>query len=80
MNKLILSQTGVFRLQQLAHQMRSCTGIRHKLSDQKSILHLLHECQNCADTAVRKQLHAFSDILDNTQSHVLQQNGVMLTH
>jgi len=76
MDKLILSQTGVYRLQQLASQVRHITGIRHKLADECAMLELLRSCASSKHVVIRSYFAAFASELNDQQRSSLQARGV----
>jgi len=76
LDKLIFSQSGVFRLQQLASQVHSITGMRHKLSDQSSMMELLRDCASSNHSVIQEHFAAFSSELDSGQVGSLVANGV----
>lgn len=76
MEKLIFSQSGVYRLQQLASQVRSITGIRHKLSDESAMLELLRSCARSNHKVIKTYFAAFTSELDDTQRSSLLAKGV----
>ncbi|GAB1265418.1 hypothetical protein NBRC116493_27550 [Aurantivibrio infirmus] len=76
MDKLIFSQSGVYRLSQLASQVHSITGMRHKLSDQSSMMELLRDCATSNHSVIQEHFAAFSSELDSTQVSSLVANGV----
>ena len=76
MEKLILSQSGVYRLQQLASQVHHVTGIRHKLSDESAMLNLLRDCANSKDKVIQTYFAAFSSELNEDQASKLRARGV----
>lgn len=77
LNKLIFSQTGVYRLQQLANQVHMHTGVRHKLSDQQAMLQLLRDSALSNDDTIQEYLAAFTNELDDSQKASLLNTGVL---
>ncbi len=78
MKSLMLTQAGIYRLQQLANMVRQKTGVRHKLSDQKSIVNLLRYSCTSTDTTVYRAFGAFTDELDDEQRAQLQSRGLLI--
>lgn len=76
LDKIIFSQSGVYRLQQLASQVRSITGIRHKLSDESAMLELLRCCATSDHKVIRSYYAAFTSELDARQMDSLAAKGV----
>lgn len=76
MDKIIFSQSGVYRLQQLASQVRHITGIRHKLSDESAMLELLRSCASSNHKVIKTYFAAFTSELDEQQRSSLQARGI----
>jgi hypothetical protein len=76
MEKLIFSQSGVYRLQQLASQVRTITGIRHKLSDESAMLELLRSCARSNHKVIKTYFAAFTSELNDQQRSSLLARGV----
>ncbi|MCW8195528.1 hypothetical protein F6455_12085 [Proteobacteria bacterium 005FR1] len=76
MDKIIFSQSGVYRLQQLASQVRNITGIRHRLSDESAMLELLRCCASSNHKVIKTYFAAFTSELDERQRISLQARGV----
>jgi hypothetical protein len=76
MAKIIFSQSGVFRLQQLASQVRSITGIRHKLSDESAMLELLRSCAKSNHKVIKTYFAAFTSELSDEQRTSLLARGI----
>ncbi len=76
MSNLIFSQSGVYRLQQLANQVYSYTGTRHKLSDPKAMLTLLRDSAESSHQVIQTYFAAFTSELDEIQRHTLTDHGV----
>lgn len=76
MEKLIFSQSGVYRLQQLASQVRTITGIRHKLSDESAMLELLRSCATSNHKVIKTYFAAFTSELNDRQRNSLSARGV----
>lgn len=77
MEKIIFSQTGVYRLQQLASQVRSITGIRHKLSDESAMLELLRACASSKHQVIQTYFAAFASELNDQQMSSLLAKGIL---
>lgn len=71
MEKIIFSQSGVYRLQQLASQVRSITGIRHRLSDESAMIELLRSSASSKHQVIQTYLAAFTSELDEQQKSSL---------
>ena len=76
MEKLILSQSGVYRLQQLASQFHHLTGVRHKLSDNEAMIDLLRDCATSGDKVIQTYFAAFTSELEPEQVSSLVAMGV----
>jgi len=76
LEKLIFSQSGVYRLQQLASQVHHITGIRHKLSDEKAMLELLRNSATSNDKVIQTYFAAFTNELNEDQASKLRARGV----
>ena len=76
MEKIIFSQSGVYRLQQLASQFHHITGVRHKLSDESAMIDLLRDCARSKDKVIQTYFAAFSSELNEDQANTLRQRGV----
>ena len=76
MEKLIFSQSGVYRLQQLASQVHHITGTRHKLSDEQDMLDLLRDCSKSKHKVIQTYFAAFTSELDEDQTNSLRARGV----
>lgn len=76
MEKLIFSQSGVYRLQQLASQFHHITGVRHKLSDESAMINLLKDCAQSKDKVIQTYYAAFTSELDDSQTNSLRRRGI----
>lgn len=76
MDKLILSQSGVYRLQQLASQFHHLTGVRHKLSNNDDMIDLLRDCASSKDKVIQTYFAAFTNELGPEQVNSLVAMGV----
>lgn len=77
--KIILSQSGVYRLQKLANQVHNTTGIRHRLSDQASMLKLIDFSSHCENSLIHTYLAAFASELDAGTLESLENQGILDT-
>jgi|GEM_PF-376297 len=77
-SSFILSQAAVYRLQQLANQVRQETGVRHKLSDPKSVISLLRYSSTCSTRMIRTRFAAFTDELEEEHRQYLASRGLLL--
>ncbi len=78
MQSLVLSQSGIYHLQQLSTLVRKKTGVRHQLSDQRSIINLLRYSSTCPDALVYDSYSEFTDHLDDDQRIYLQGRGLLI--
>lgn len=78
MDKLIFSQTGVYRLQQLATQVNRHCGVRYKLSRQEGIVQLLSFASQSDNQVVRAYFAAFTNSLSSLQRDLLIECGIKL--
>ncbi len=78
MKSLVFSQTAVYQLQQLSKAVRDKTGVRHRLSDQKSIFSLLRYSSTSPDANIFKHFGRFTNELEQEQREYLQGRGLML--
>ncbi len=76
LDKMIFSQSGVFRLQQLASQVHNITGIRHKLSDESDMLDMLRGCAGSDHQTIQTYFAAFAGELDSDQVGKLLARGI----
>jgi hypothetical protein len=75
---LIFSQSSIFYLQKIAHNVHSSTGVRHKLSDQNSMLKLLKTATLSSNSVVQEDLEMFARDLNSQQVSELMGRGVIL--
>lgn len=78
MNTLIFSQSGIYRLQQLASQYYHQTGVRHKLSSPDGMINLLRDTADYQQREVRLCYDAFLMELNERQMKALSARGVVL--
>ncbi len=78
MYSLVLSQTAVYQLQQLSKTVRDKTGVRHRLSDPKSVISLLRYSSTSPDANIFRYFGRFTNELDIEQRLYLQSRGLML--
>ena len=76
MNKLILNQTGVYYLHQLANQVRTFTGARYKLSDEASRIDLIRDAAASNHKIIQTYFAAFTSALNSEQMDMLTSLGV----
>ena len=76
MEKLIFSQSGVYRLQQLATQFHHQTGIRRRLSSEEDMIDLLRDCAVSKDKIIQTYFAAFASELDAEQVNSLAALGI----
>lgn len=65
MNAIIFSQASIFHLYRLGHLIFATTGIRHRLSDDLSMLMLIKYCSTSTDPIVNRQFSAFLSTVDD---------------
>jgi hypothetical protein len=75
---LVLSQAGIYRLQQLATVVRQKTGVRHKLSDPKDFINLLRFSCTSPDSNIYDSYNYFTNELDEDQRLSLQDRGLLM--
>lgn len=78
MSGLIFSQSAVFQLQQLAKVVRYKTGVKHRLSDPKSVNSLLRFSSTSSDVEIFELFSRFTQRLDEAQIDDLNVKGLML--
>lgn len=78
MQSLVFSQTAVYQLQQLSKAVRDKTGVRHRLSDPKSVMSLLRYSSTSPDANIFRFFGRFTNELDLEQRSYLQGRGLML--
>jgi hypothetical protein len=78
MQSLVLSQSGLYQLQQLSRIVLNKTGIRHRLSDTKSIISLLRYSSTSPDETIFRYFSRFTKELDIEQRIYLQGRGLLL--
>ena len=76
MDKLIFSQTGVYRLQQLANQVHQHCNVRYKLSKQAGIIDLLRYSSKSEHRVVMAYYVAFTNSLNSLQRDQLNKSGI----
>lgn len=78
MQSLILSQSAVYQLQQLSKAVRDKTGVRHRLSDPKSVISLLRYSSTSPDANIFLYFGRFTNELEDDQRNYLQSRGLIL--
>ena len=78
MQSLVLSQSGLYQLQQLSKIVRDKTGVRHRLSDPKSVISLLRFSSTSPDAEIFRGFSRFTEKLDIEQRVYLQGRGLLL--
>lgn len=78
MNPLVFSQAGIYRLQQLSSLVRQKTGVRHQLSDQKSVINLLRFSGTSPDINVYECYSQFTEQLSDDHREYLQGRGLLI--
>lgn len=77
MEQLLFSQGALYRLQQLVKAVRTKTGVRHRLSDQKEVFTLLRFGSTSPDTLISGCYAEFIECLDEEQKTYLQGRGLL---
>ena len=78
MQSMVLSQMAVYQLQQLSKAVREKTGVRHRLSDPKSVISLLRYSSTSPDANIFIYFGRFTDELEDEQREYLQSRGLLL--
>ena len=78
MDRLVFSEKAIYRLRLLAQIVQKQTGVRHRLSDQRSVMQLLRYSSTCADSDVFDNFCHFTNELDQKQQSYLQGRGLLL--
>jgi hypothetical protein len=78
MQSLVLSQAAVYQLQQLSKAVRDKTGVRHRLSDPKSVVTLLRYSSTSPDANIFLYFGRFTNELEDEQREYLQSRGLIL--
>lgn len=78
MQQLILSQSSVFYLQKIAHDVHADSGVRYKISNESSMLNLLKAATLSKNRLVKEDLNRFASDLDKAQIKTLMSHGVVL--
>jgi hypothetical protein len=76
LEKIIFSQSGVYRLQQLATQFHHQTGVRRRLSSSEDMIDLLRDCAESKDKVIQTYFAAFTSELDPNQVNSLSALGI----
>ncbi len=79
MDQLLFSQGALYQLQQLVKAVRTKTGVRHRLSQQKDIFSLLRYSCTSPDTNIADYYALFINELDQDQKDYLQGRGLLLS-
>lgn len=77
--RLIFSQSGVFRLQQLASLVYRKTGVRYKLSVEDELLEMLRLSTRSQQPDIRRCCENFTMELNSRQLAALSNNGINMT-
>ncbi len=77
--RLIFSQSGVFRLQQLASLVYRKTGVRHKLSVEDELLEMLRLSTRSQQSDIRRCCENFTMELNARQLAALKTYGINMT-
>lgn len=80
MQQLVFTERAIFRLRQLSQTVLKKTGVRHRLSDQRSVLELLRFSCTTSDGEVFESFCGFTNELDEDQRTYLQGRGLLLPH
>ena len=79
MEQLLFSQGALYQLQQLVKPVRSKTGVRHRLADQKDLFSLLRYSCTSPDPLISDYYSQFIAELDEGQKVYLQSRGLLLS-
>lgn len=77
MQKIIFPQSGIFHLQKLAHQIYATTGIRHRLSNETSMLNLIKHSANSNNQLTRQYFKDFTNAAGEETITKLSRMGVI---
>ncbi len=78
MHDLVFSQAGIYHLQQLSSLVKRKTGVRHQLSDPKSVINLLRFSCTSPDVDVYESYSLFAQHLDDENREYLQGRGLLI--
>lgn len=78
MELLHLSQAAVYHLQQLSIKVKQRTGVRHQLSNPRSVINLLRFSCTTPDSAIYEAFATFSEHLSDKQRNYLQERGLLI--
>jgi hypothetical protein len=78
MESLVFSQSALYQLQQLSKAVRDKTGVRHRLSDPKSVITLLRFSSTSPDADIFMYFGRFTNELEAEQKAYLQSRGLMI--
>src|SRR5690606_872902 len=76
-DRLIFSQSAIFRLQQLARHLHRQTGARYKLSTTQGIVNLLNASSETPSPNIRHRYAAFVNELNEEQIKALAEEGLL---
>src|SRR5690606_22291193 len=76
-DRLIFSQSAIFRLQQLARHLHRQTGARYKLSTTQGIVGLLNASSKTQSPNIRHRYAAFVNELEEEQLQILATEGLL---
>ncbi len=77
--RLIFSQSGVFRLQQLASLVYRKTGVRHKLSVEEELIEMLRLSTRSQQPDIQRCCENFTMELNARQLTALKHHGINMT-
>ncbi len=80
MQELLFTQASIYHLQQLASMVKQKTGVRHRLSDPKSVINLLRYSCTAADHTVNSEYNEFIATLRDEQRDYLQSRGLLIPY
>jgi hypothetical protein len=78
MDSLVFSQSALYQLQQLSKAVRDKTGVRHRLSDPKSVITLLRFSSTSPNKDIFTYFSRFTSELEAEQRAYLQSRGLMV--
>ncbi len=77
MQKLIFPQSGIFHLQKLANALHEETGIRHRLSDELSMMSLIKDCARSEQAHIQEHFAAFTQAAGDDVVDSLAELGII---
>lgn len=75
---IVFNESSILHLQKLAKDVKTSTGVKHRLSDENSMLRLLKLATEAKQQHIRNDLDAFVNELSVEQVNKLKSRGVMV--